>query len=65
MDAQRYVTTAANEVDQQIESDGLFIPTNLKHGCLILCALDNLYFGENTKDGNTTHATSHAVHKYS
>ena len=28
-DAQRYVTTAANEVDQQIESDGFFIPTNL------------------------------------
>ena len=64
-DAQRYVTTAANEVDQQIESDGFFIPTNLKHGCFIQSALDNLDFSENTKDGTTTHATTHIVYQYS
>lgn len=64
-DAQRFLTTVANSVDKQIEDDGFYIPSNLTAGGIIQCALDNLDFHENTRDGSTLHATTHNIYQYS
>ena len=63
-DAQRYITTMAEAVDEQTSEDGLFIPTNLKVGRLTQCAFDNLDFHEYTKDGRTLHGTTHIIFQY-
>ena len=55
-DAQRYITAIADNADEIIGRDGVFIPQDLKHRLFIQCALDN--FTEDRKDGQTMHATS-------
>ena len=62
--AQRYLTTIADDLDKQSDIDGVFIPSELKNGGFIQCALDNLDFSEHTADGSTLHATTHTMYKY-
>ena len=42
----------------------MFIPSEIVPGRFTQCVLDNLDFHENTKDGSTLHATSHAIIQY-
>ena len=63
-DTQRYITAQAHQVDLQTDENGVFIPTNVYPGRFTQCAFDNLDFKENTKDGTTLHATSHAIYQY-
>ena len=63
-DAQRYMTTIAENVDLQIEKDGVFIPSNLTPGVFTHCAIDNLDFDEYTRDGSTLHATTIIFYQY-
>ena len=63
-DAQRYISTDAHEVDLQTIENGVFIPSEIVPGRFTQCVLDNLDFHENTKDGSTLHATSHAILQY-
>ena len=62
--AQRYLTTIADDLDKQFDIDGFFIPSELKNGGFVQCALDNLDFSEHTADGSTLHATTHTMYKY-
>ena len=62
--AQRYLTTIADDLDKQSDIDGVIIPSELKNGGFIQCALDNLDFSEHTADGSTLHATTHTMYKY-
>ena len=59
-DAQRYTSTDAH-VDLQAIENGVVIPSEIVPGRFTQCVLDNLDFHENTKDGSTLHATSHAI----
>ena len=63
-DAQRYISAQAHRVDLQTEENGVFIPPDITAGRFTQCAFDNLDFKENTKDGSTLHATSHAIYQY-
>ena len=63
-DAQRYITAQAHNVDVQTEENGIFIPSNVSPGRFTQCAFDNLDFKENTNDGTTLHATSHAIYQF-
>ena len=63
-DAQRYITSMANLVNNKIETDKVFIPTNLNKGNFLQCASDNLDFSEDTRDGKTLHATTHIFYQY-
>ena len=63
-DAQRYMSAQAHRVDLQTEENGVFIPPDITAGRFTQCAFDNLDFKENTKDGSTLHATSHAIYQY-
>lgn len=63
-DAQRYISTQAYQVDLQTTENGVFIPSEIVPGRFARCVLDNLDFHENTKDGSTLHATSHAIIQY-
>ena len=63
-DAQRYISTDAHEVDLQTIENGVFIPSEIVPGRFTQCVLDNLDIHENTKDGSTLHATSHAILQY-
>ena len=63
-DAQRYISTDAHEVDLQTIENGVFIPSEIVPGRFTQCVLNNLDFHENTKDGSTLHATSHAILQY-
>ena len=63
-DAQRYISTQAFQVDLQTTENGVFIPSEIVPGRFTECVLDNLNFLENTKDGSTLHATSHAIIQY-
>ena len=58
-DMQRYITTMANEVTDQEETLGFFVPSNLVVGLFTQFAMDNLDFHENSLDGKTTHGTTH------
>ena len=62
--AQRYITAMANKIEADTVLHGIFIPADLKNGVFFRCAFDNLDFAENTKDGLTTHATSHMFDQY-
>ena len=63
-DAQRYLATAVQQIEEKAEEEGVYIPANLVPGSFMQSAVDNLYFHENTADGATLHATSHAVYQY-
>jgi len=63
-DAQRYLTTVAESVDEQVSRDGIFIPGHLKPGRFTQFAFDNLDFHEYTKDGRTLHGTTHIIFQY-
>ena len=64
-DAQRYITAIAHLIDGQMEKDNVFIPTNLTKNEFVQCAFDNLDFSEDTRDGKTTHSTTHIIYQYS
>lgn len=63
-DAQRYITTVAQSVEEQTEQDGFFTPINLEAGRFTHCAIDNLDFHEHTIDGTTLHATTIIFYQY-
>ena len=60
-DAQGYLTTIADDLYKPSDIDGVFIPSELKNGGFIQCALDNLDFSEHTADSSTLHATTHTI----
>ena len=62
--AQRYITSMAMRAEDQLSSNGLFIPENIEHGLFTHFAFDNLDFHENNMDGNTTHGTTHIIYQY-
>ena len=63
-ETQRYITTMANEVTDQEETLGFFVPSNLVVGSFTQFAMDNLDFHENSLAGKTTHGTTHIVYQY-
>ena len=63
-DAQRYMSTDTHEVDLQTIGNGVVIPSEIVPGRFTQCVHDNLDFHENTKDGSTLHARSHAILQY-
>ena len=63
-DAQRYLTTVADDLDEQSDIDVFFIPSELKNGGFTQCSLDNLDFSEHTADGVTLNATTHTMYQY-
>lgn len=62
--AQRYLTTAANEVSEKEENEGIFIPAHVVPGCFIQTALDNLNFHSETEDGGSLDATTNIIYQY-
>ena len=62
--AQRFITTAANDVSEREERDGLFIPTNITQGHFTQYALDNLNFHSETEDGGSFDATTNIIYQY-
>jgi hypothetical protein len=62
--AQRHITTAANDVSEQEEREGLFIPTNITPGHFTQYALDNLNFHSETQDGGSFDATTNIIYQY-
>lgn len=62
--AQRYITTEAQHVDQQTVENGHFIPTGIVSSRFTQYAFDNLDFHEHTPDGSTLHATTHIIYQY-
>ena len=63
-DAQRYLTTVADDLDEQSDIDVFFIPSELKNWGFTQCSLDNLDFSEHTADGVTLNATTHTMYQY-
>ena len=54
----------ANKIEADTALHRVFIPADLKKYVFFQCACDNLDFAENTRDGLTTHATSHMFDQY-
>ena len=63
-DSQRIIATEAERVQRQIESNGCFVPSNIKPGHFTHFAIDNLDFSEHRKDGQTTHGTTHIIYQH-
>lgn len=62
--AQRYLQDAAVEADEKVGEAGLFIPSNIQNDQFTQFAFDNLDFQEKSKDGKTTHGTTHIIYQY-
>ena len=63
-DAQRYITTEANNISIQSEDEKLFVPAGVLRGRFSQYALDKLDFHEHTPTGVTMHATTHNIYQY-
>lgn len=64
-DAQRYVAAIAHQIDAQMDdNNSVVIPANLAKGEFVQCAYDNLDFVKDSKDGKTSHSTTHIMYQY-
>ena len=54
----------ACQVDDQLETNGYFIPKCLSTGRFTHFAIDNLDFDDSGNDGVTTHGTTHIIYQY-
>ena len=43
-DSQQIIATIADSCEEQIQTNGIYIPPNLKKGIFIQCAIDNIDF---------------------
>ena len=64
IEAQRYITAMANKVEQETNTRGVFIPSNIRPGVFTQFALDNLDFQMDNINGKTLHATTHNIYQY-
>ena len=63
-DAQRYISSMALRAEDQLLSNGCFIPQTIKSELFTHFAFDNFDFHESNLDGKTTHGTTHIIYQY-